>query len=144
MNQFKLYSDVCQECSEMITKRYSTSFSSGIKAFDKRLRAPIYAIYGFVRFADEIVDTFHDYDKAKLFKRFRQDTYTALDERISLNPVLQAFQEVVYKYKIEKVLIDAFLDSMEMDLHFNTYHDSLYKKPLRAASGAAPDCRRHW
>ena len=72
MNQFKLYSDVCQECSEMITKRYSTSFSSGIKAFDKKLRAPIYAIYGFVRFADEIVDTFHDYDKAKLFKRFRQ------------------------------------------------------------------------
>ena len=128
MNQFKLYSDVCQECSEMITKRYSTSFSSGIKAFDKRLRAPIYAIYGFVRFADEIVDTFHDYDKAKLFKRFRQDTYIALDERISLNPVLQAFQEVVYKYKIEKVLIDAFLDSMEMDLHFNTYHDSLYKE----------------
>ncbi len=128
MNQFKLFSDVCQECSEHITKRYSTSFSSGIKAFDKKLRAPIYSIYGFVRFADEIVDTFHDYDKDKLLKRFRQDTYTALEERISLNPVLQSFQEVVFKYNIERELIDSFLDSMEMDLHFNTYHDSLYKQ----------------
>ena len=128
MNHFKLYTDVCQECSEHITKRYSTSFSAGIKAFDKKLRAPIYAIYGFVRFADEIVDTFHSHDKSKLLKRFRQDTYTAIDERISLNPVLQSFQEVVHTYQIEMELIDAFLDSMEMDLNFSTYHDSLYKK----------------
>lgn len=128
MNHFKLYSDVCQECSEHITKRYSTSFSAGIKAFDKKLRSPIYAIYGFVRFADEIVDTFHTHDKYTLLKRFRQDTYTSIQERISLNPVLQAFQEVVHAYNIEIELIDAFLDSMEMDLHFNTYHDNLYKK----------------
>ena len=92
------------------------------------MRLPIYAIYGFVRFADEIVDTFHGYDKATLLKRFRQDTYNAIEEKISLSPVLQAFQEVVHEYKIEMELIDAFLDSMEMDLHFNTYHDSLYKQ----------------
>lgn len=128
MNQFQLFNDVCQECSEHITKRYSTSFSSGIKAFDKKLRAPIYAIYGFVRFADEIVDTFHQYDKDKLLKEFRQETYKAIDERISLNPVLHAFQCVVHKYNIEMALIDAFLDSMEMDLHFNRYHDNLYKQ----------------
>ncbi len=128
MNHFKLYSDVCQECSEHITKRYSTSFSSGIKVFEARLRSPIYAIYGFVRFADEIVDTFHGFNKATLLTRFREDTYRAIDERISLNPVLHSFQEVVHKYSIENELIDAFLDSMEMDLHFNKYHDDLYKK----------------
>ena len=128
MNHFKLYTDVCQECSEHITKRYSTSFSAGIKCFDKKLRAPIYAVYGFVRFADEIVDTFHQYDKATLLKRFRTDTYTAIEERISLNPVLQSFQEVVHHYHIEMDLIDAFLDSMEMDLHFEKYHDSLYRQ----------------
>jgi 15-cis-phytoene synthase len=128
MNQFKLYSDVCRECSEHITKRYSTSFSAGIKAFDVKLRSPIYAVYGFVRFADEIVDTFHQFDKTVLLNRFREDTYKAIDERISLNPVLQSFQEVVHQYSIEMELIDAFLDSMEMDLHFHKYHDSLYKQ----------------
>lgn len=128
MNQFKLFGDVCQECSEHITKRYSTSFSAGIKAFDKKLRGPIYAIYGFVRFADEIVDTFHQYNKDELLTEYRQDTYKAIEKKISLNPVLQAFQEVVHQYKIEKELIDAFLDSMEMDLHFNRYHDNLYKQ----------------
>ena len=93
----------------------------GIRVFENRLRMPIYAIYGFVRFADEIVDTFHDKDKATLFKRFRQDTYLAIDEKISLNPVLHAFQDVVHQYGIEMELIDAFLDSMEMDLHFSKY-----------------------
>ena len=128
MNHLKLYNDVCQECSEHITKRYSTSFSSGIKVFDARLRTPIYAIYGFVRFADEIVDTFHGHDKASLLTRFRAETYKAIEEKISLNPVLHAFQEVVHKYSIEQELIDAFLDSMEMDLHFHKYQDALYKK----------------
>lgn len=123
-----LYNKTCQECSQLITNRYSTSFSLGIKVFDKKFRAPIYAVYGFVRFADEIVDTFHDYPKATLLERFRQDTYRAIEERISLNPVLQSFQEVVHKYKIEMDLIDAFLDSMEMDLFFHRYEDSLYKK----------------
>ena len=128
LNQLQLYSKVCQECSEQITKRYSTSFSMGIRVFDKKLRAPIYAVYGFVRFADEIVDTFHHLDKATLLQRFRNETYIAIDEKISLNPVLQAFQEVVNAYNIERELIDAFLDSMEMDLHFNNYHDDLYKQ----------------
>lgn len=123
-----LYNKTCQECSQLITNRYSTSFSLGIKVFDKRFRAPIYAVYGFVRFADEIVDTFHDYPKATLLERFRKDTYRAIEERISLNPVLQSFQEVVHKYSIEMELIDAFLDSMEMDLFFHRYEDSLYKK----------------
>ena len=123
-----LYNDVCQECSQHITMRYSTSFSTGIRAFDKRYRKPIYAIYGFVRFADEIVDTFHHYEKANLLKRFRAETYQAIEEGISLNPVLHAFQQTVNRYGIERELIDAFLDSMEMDLHFHTYEDALYKQ----------------
>ena len=127
-DHMKLYNDTCLECSQLITQRYSTSFSMGIKAFDKKYRPPIYAIYGFVRFADEIVDTFHNFDKATLLDRFRQETYQAIEERISLNPVLQAFQETVHEYNIEMELIDAFLDSMEMDLHFSEYEDGLYKK----------------
>ena len=123
-----LYSQTCMDCSKLITNRYSTSFSLGIRVFDKRFRAPIYAIYGFVRFADEIVDTFHEYPKAELLKQFRLDTYEAIEKQISLNPVLQAFQETVHQYKIDRELIDAFLDSMEMDLHFHTYEDRLYKK----------------
>ena len=88
----------------------------GIRAFDKKFRDPIYAIYGFVRFADEIVDTFHEYDKEVLLQKFRQDTYEAIEQGISLNPILQSFQEVVTKYHIEQELIDAFLDSMELSL----------------------------
>ena len=112
----------------MITNRYSTSFSLGIKVFDKRFRAPIYNIYGFVRFADEIVDTFHNYPKAELLQRFWDDTYKAINERISLNPVLHAFQDTVHKYNIENELIDAFLRSMEMDLHHSAYDPSLYEE----------------
>ncbi len=125
---FSLYQEVCRECASLITRRYSTSFSMGIRVFDKPLRAPIYGIYGFVRFADEIVDTFHDKDKATLLERFRQDTYLALEEGISLNPVLQAFQEVANRYNIGRDLIDPFLDSMAMDLDFSRYHDDLYKE----------------
>lgn len=128
MNAMSLYSNTCKECAQLITQRYSTSFSMGIRVFDKKFRAPIYGIYGFVRFADEIVDTFHEFNKQELLDKFRKDTYQAIDEKISLNPVLHAFQEVVNEYKIEIDLIDAFLDSMEMDLHFSNYEDSLYKK----------------
>lgn len=124
----EFYNQVCEECSQHITKRYSTSFSMGIRVFDKRFRAPIYAVYGFVRFADEIVDTFHNFPKAELLQRFREDTYRAIKEHVSLNPVLHAFQETVRRYGIEKELIDAFLDSMEMDLYHDRYHDSLYKQ----------------
>lgn len=116
------------ECSKLITNRYSTSFSLGIKVFDKRFRAPIYALYGFVRFADEIVDTFHNFDKASLLNRFKHDTYQAIEEGISLNPVLQSFQQTVNQYGIEKELIDAFLKSMEMDLFHYNYEDKLYKE----------------
>lgn len=124
----ELYNQTCQECSRLITQRYSTSFSMGIRAFDEKFRMPIYSIYGFVRFADEIVDTFHGYPKAELLDRFRKDTYQAIEERISLNPVLNAFQEVVHQYEIEHELIDAFLDSMEMDLYHNNYGKGLYEK----------------
>lgn len=109
------------ECSELITRRYSTSFSMGIRLFDKELRKPIAAIYGFVRFADEIVDTFHSFDKRSLLKQFEDDTYEAIELGISLNPVLQSFQEVVNTYNIERELIDAFLMSMYMDLDQSVY-----------------------
>ncbi|MCA0238923.1 MAG: phytoene/squalene synthase family protein [Bacteroidetes bacterium] len=121
MNHFQLFKDTCFECSKLITRRYSTSFSLGIRLFDHRFRAPICGIYGFVRFADEIVDTFHDYPKEELLRQFRLDTYKAIEERISLNPVLQSFQQVVHAYGIEMELIDAFLHSMEMDLTRTEY-----------------------
>lgn len=124
----ELFNQTSRECSRLITQRYSTSFSAGIRAFDQRFRMPIYSIYGFVRFADEIVDTFHGYPKAELLERFRQDAYRAIDEKISLNPILNAFQDVVHEYGIEKELIEAFLDSMEMDLHHNTYGQGMYEK----------------
>ncbi len=123
----QLYDKTCEECSELITKRYSTSFSLGIRVFSQELRAPIYAIYGFVRFADEIVDTFHNHSKKELLDRFRADTYQAIEEKISLNPVLHSFQQVANKYNIGRDLIDPFLDSMEMDLNYSNYQDSLYK-----------------
>lgn len=126
MNHLALYHRTCASCSELITKRYSTSFSMGIRAFDKRFRAPIYAIYGFVRFADEIVDTFHEFPKKELLDRFRADTYRAIEDGISLNPVLHSFQQVVHQYGIERDLIDAFLYSMEMDLEPKAYDAKLY------------------
>lgn len=126
MNHQDLYDSTCFACSRLITLRYSTSFSMGIRLFHRRFRPPIYAIYGFVRFADEIVDTFHDYPKQVLLERFREDTYRAIDEGISLNPVLHAFQQVVRKYGIDRELIDAFLHSMEMDLHNCAYNTDQY------------------
>jgi phytoene/squalene synthetase len=122
-----LYDETCFECSKVITNKYSTSFSQGINAFDKRFKYPIYAIYGFVRYADEIVDTFHDHDKEALIKGFRCDTYTAIRQRISVNPVLQSFQLVVNQYNIEDELIDSFLTSMEMDLDKKCYDYETYK-----------------
>jgi phytoene/squalene synthetase len=121
-----LYDQTCAECSQLVTQRYSTSFSMGIRMFDQRFRAPIYAIYGFVRFADEIVDTFHQYPKGDLLRRFWDDTYRAIEEGISLNPVLHSFQRTVKKYGIEQSLIDAFLKSMEMDLYQSDYEKTKY------------------
>lgn len=129
MNGFQLYQNSCVECSELITKRYSTSFSLGIRVFDKEFRNPIYSIYGFVRFADEIVDTFHQYDKKELLDDFRKETFKAIVQKISLNPILQSFQQVVNEFHIDHQLITDFLDSMEMDLHKSTYEsEALYNK----------------
>ncbi len=128
MNHLELYNSTCSACSSLITRRYSTSFSLGIRLFHPRFRKPIYGIYGFVRFADEIVDTFHHCEKGTLLARFREDTYRAIEERISLNPVLHAFQEVVHQYGIERELIDAFLNSMEMDLYKSTYDADGYQE----------------
>ena len=122
-----LYDETCFECSKVITEKYSTSFSSGIKAFHQHLRYPVYAIYGFVRYADEIVDTFHDRDKAQLIADFKYDTYKSIAQKISLNPVLHSFQMVVNQYNIEQELIEAFLRSMEMDLDKKAYDEANYK-----------------
>ncbi len=116
MNTLALYDSVCAEASSSVVRRYSTSFSIGVRALHPRLRGPIKAIYGFVRFADEIVDTFHGKDKAALLARFREDTYRAIAEGISLNPILHSFQQCVNTYGIGRELIDPFLDSMAMDL----------------------------
>jgi phytoene/squalene synthetase len=111
-----LFDRLSDNTSELATKLYSTSFSMGTKMLGKKYRRPIYGIYGFVRFADEIVDTFHEYNKPKLLENFKRDTYEAIDEGISLNPILNRFQRVVNEYNIERELIDTFLKSMEMDL----------------------------
>ncbi|MBX2917258.1 MAG: phytoene/squalene synthase family protein [Cyclobacteriaceae bacterium] len=116
-----LYDSVSHKCSKLTTRAYSTSFSLGIQCLKKELQVPIYSIYGFVRFADEIVDTFHNYDKVSLLNRFKEDTYRALEERISLNPILNSYQQTANQYNFERALTDQFLKSMEMDLHLTSY-----------------------
>lgn len=128
MNGNKLYDEVCVRISTLTTKKYSTSFSLGIGALDKKFHEGIYSIYGFVRFADEIVDTFHGFDKKQLLDRFKEDTYKAIEEKISLNPILHSFQLAVNTYKIEHELIDAFLNSMYMDLEKIEYDRKNYEK----------------
>ncbi|TFF40697.1 phytoene/squalene synthase family protein [Mucilaginibacter psychrotolerans] len=122
-----LFDETCFECSKLITEKYSTSFSLGIKAFEKHLRYPVYAIYGFVRYADEIVDTFYEHDQRQLIADFRTETFKAINAGISTNPVLQSFQQVVNQYGIERELIDAFLTSMIMDLDKTAYDEGGYK-----------------
>lgn len=123
-----LYLQVSLDASKRLTQAYSTSFSSGIRTLDKEYHEAIYAIYGFVRLADEIVDTFYEQDQADLLARFRQDTYQAIEEKISLNPILHSFQWAVNTFHMERDLIDAFLYSMEMDLTDQDYNVDLYKK----------------
>lgn len=117
-----LYDAVCHAASARVVRAYSTSFTLDIRLLDVRHRAAVRAIYGFVRFADEIVDSFHAFDKAMLLERFAADTHHAIAERISLNPILHSFQQTVHRYGIAPALIDAFLDSMRMDL-VRTAHD---------------------
>ena len=124
----KLFDDVSATCSRITTRTYSTSFSLGIYFLDKKLHRPIYAIYGFVRFADEIVDSFHEHDKRRLLKKFKDDTYEAINDGISLNPILNSFQEAVHQYKIDRKLIDTFLTSMEMDLEDVQYEKHNYEQ----------------
>ena len=119
----QLFDKVSCKVSVITTKAYSTSFSLGIYCLDKKFHEQIYNIYGFVRFADEIVDSFHGYDKALLLAEFKEDTYRAIERKISLNPILNSFQKVVHGCKIELELIDSFLQSMEMDLDKN-HHDA--------------------
>ncbi len=124
----QIFDDVSALCSKEITKVYSTSFSLGIYFLDKKFHNPIYSIYGFVRLADEIVDSFHGYDKNYLMGKFRNDTVEAIEQKISLNPALNSFQYIVNTYKIEWDLIDTFLKSMEMDLEQKEYNKDSYEQ----------------
>lgn len=124
----EIFDKISAECSRITTQRYSTSFTWGIYLMSKKLHAPIYAIYGFVRFADEIVDTFHEYDKKYLLDKFKKDCFEAIEQGISLNPVLNSFQKVVNQYDIDHELINLFLNSMEMDLEPGIYSNEKYEK----------------
>jgi phytoene/squalene synthetase len=122
----QLFHSVSHECSRVTTARYSTSFSSAIKLLQKDIRGPIYDIYGFVRFADEIVDSFHDFDKATLLEDFKKQTYESIKNGISLNPILNSFQITVNRYNIDLHLVDAFFKSMEFDLNKSSYDHEGY------------------
>ncbi|HKP31765.1 MAG TPA: phytoene/squalene synthase family protein [Chitinophagaceae bacterium] len=122
----QLFHELAQECSRNTTEKYSTSFASAIKLLHVDLRQPVYNIYGFVRFADEIVDTFHGYDKALLLQQFRDETFQAIERGISLNPVLHSFQLTVNEFQVDHRLIHAFFDSMEMDLKKQQYSRSTF------------------
>ncbi|NQX84370.1 MAG: phytoene/squalene synthase family protein [Flavobacteriaceae bacterium] len=117
-----LFDSISYECSRNITRTYSTSFSLATKMLAPSIRQDIYNIYGFVRAADEIVDSFHNYDKATLFNNFEQDLESSLVHKISLNPILNAFQHSYHKYNIDKSLVDSFMKSMRMDLHKSEYN----------------------
>ena len=127
MSSIQLYNQVTANASKQTTLMYSSSFSLAIKLLHADLRQPIYDIYGLVRFADEIVDTFHDYDKAALLDQFKKDTYTAIEQGVSLNPILHRFQMTFRKYNIGYDLVDAFFASMEMDLSKQEYDAAAYQ-----------------
>ena len=123
-----LFDNVSVQCSKLTTRTYSTSFSLGIYFLKNKLRNPIYSIYGFVRFADEIVDSFEGYDKKQLLEKYKVETYEAIENRISLNPILNSFQQVVHQYNISHDLIETFLKSMEMDLENVNYTSEKYEE----------------
>ena len=130
----QLFDRVSATCSRAITRAYSTSFSLGIHFLDKKLHEPIYAIYGFVRLADEIVDSFHQFDKRELLTDFRKETFKAIAVGLSLNPVLNSFQRAVNRYGIDLQVIEIFLDSMEMDLTRNSHDVQSLKKYIRGSA----------
>ena len=123
-----IFHELSEYCSKAATEKYSTSFSSAIRLLHADLRTPIYNIYGFVRFADEIVDTFHEYNKEELLIEFKKETYASIERGISLNPILHSFQSSVRKYNISHDLIEAFFSSMEMDLSKTVYNSNGYKE----------------
>ena len=116
-----IFDEVSYSCSENVTKTYSTSFSLATRLLSKNIRKDIYNIYGFVRFADEIVDSFHDYNKTELFNDFSIDLEKALHNKIHLNPILNSFQHTFHKYSLDKNLVDSFMKSMRMDLTKKKY-----------------------
>ena len=124
----QLFHDVSRNCSKLTTHTYSTSFSSAIKLLHKDLQTPIYNIYGFVRFADEIVDTFHQHNKYELLAEFKKETYNAIKRNISLNPIIHSFQQTVNEYNIDHKLLEAFFNSMEYDLNKTKYNIATYKQ----------------
>lgn len=124
----KLFDELAYDVSKKATQKYSTSFSLGILALNPSIRPAVYAIYGYVRLADEIVDSFHNFDKEKLLNRLKVETNEALEEKISLNPILHSFQETIHKYDIDRELINRFLHSMEMDLQQIEYNSDLYNE----------------
>lgn len=130
----ELFDTLSIRCSRITTKMYSTSFSIGIYCLHQRLRDPIYSIYGFVRLADEIVDTFHDFDKQDLLSQFKEDTFRSIEKKISLNPILNSFQSTVHRYKIRPELIEMFLHSMEMDLHKKSYDNDEIKEYITGSA----------
>lgn len=132
----QLFDELSAECSRMTTQKYSTSFSLGIRFLHKRMQPPVYAIYGFVRLADEIVDSFHGYDKVSLLNSFSKETYAAIENGISLNPVLNSFQQVVHQYAIPGELIKSFLHSMQMDLAKKLYNEDEYREYIYGSAEA--------
>ncbi len=123
-----LFDELSVKCCKIATRTYSTSFSLGIYFLKQRLQNPIYSIYGYVRFADEIVDSFHGYNRKYLLEKFKQETFEAIETRISMNPIVNSFQQVVHQYNISHGLIDAFLQSMKMDLENINYSRENYEQ----------------
>jgi len=117
----KLFDQVSESCSRIVTESYSTSFTLATKMLDSSIRQDIYNIYGFVRFADEIVDSFHNYDKKELLNLFEKDLKKSIEDKISLNPILNSFQKTIHNYQIDYELIDSFLNSMKLDLDKKKY-----------------------
>lgn len=131
-----LFHLVSQACSRHTTEQYSTSFSSAIRMLHSDLRQPIHNIYGFVRFADEIVDSFHEFDKSTLLAEFKEETYTAIERGISLNPILHSFQLTVNRFDIDPALIEAFFYSMELDLQQKQYDEDGYQEYIYGSAEA--------
>ena len=136
ITQKEIFDNASLACSKKITKAYSTSFTLAIRVLGKQYRDAIYSIYGFVRLADEIVDSFHQYNKSKLMHELRYSIIDALEKKISLNPIINSFQNTVKKYNIDWVLIDSFLESMEYDLSNKTCDKESYKKYIQGSAEA--------